>query len=75
MLVYCQFPEKIEFDDDLVFCIDALLRKQKKLTTVLQEVFYFLKKFQIKNNGVLANLVNVLNSYIVFAGPFIQQSE
>ena len=35
------------------------------------EIYQFLPKFQIKNGGVLANLVSCMNSYIVYAADFI----
>ena len=75
ILRYAADPSVIDFDDDLVFCIDALVRKQKAASPILQEVYPHLPKFQEKNKGLLANLVSCLNAYIIYAPDFIAASE
>ena len=68
-------PSKIDFDDDLVFCIEALLKKAKGCSQIMMEIYPFLPQFQIKNGGILANLVSCMNSYIVYGADFIQSDQ
>lgn len=68
-------PNQVDFDDDLVFCVDALIRKSKGCSLVIQDFYQFLPKIQVKNDSVLANLTDCLNAYIVFGLDFIQNSE
>ena len=75
MLRYAEDPTKIEFEDDLVFFIDALIKKSKSCSLIQQEIFPFLKKFQQKYNGMLANLTQCLNSFVFFGSDFIIQSQ
>ena len=75
LLRFADKPELIDFDDDLVFCIDAIIKKSKGCSTIMQELFPYLMKFQDKYGGLLANLTNCLNSFIVFGREFIESSE
>ena len=75
LLRYCADPQAIDFDDDLIFCIEALIKKAQGCSPVIQEIFLYLKNFQQKYNGMLANLTTCLNSYIIFGREFIEQSE
>lgn len=67
-------PKDVDFDDDLVFCAHALIKKSKSCSLMMQEFFPFLQLFQNKYEGMLANLTNCLNSYIVYGREFIEQS-
>jgi hypothetical protein len=67
-------PSEIDFDDDLVFCVDALIKKARGVSQVLQDFFPLLAVYQKKNEGVMANLTSCLNSYIVFGQGFLEQS-
>ena len=68
-------PKLIDFDDDLVFCIEALLKKAKGCSQIMMELYPYLILFQEKNGGILANLVSCLNSYIIYGQQFIQNDE
>lgn len=35
-------PNQIDFDDDLIFCVDALIRKSKGCSQIVQDFFQFL---------------------------------
>jgi hypothetical protein len=38
-------PTTIDFDDDLIFCIQSLLKKSKTASPVMRKIFPFLHKF------------------------------
>jgi len=75
LLQFADRPEEIDFEDDLIFCIDALIKKSRSCSPMMQELFPYLQKFQMKYNGVLANLTCCLNSYIIFGKDFIESDE
>mmetsp|Transcript_30524 Transcript_30524/g.46787 ORF Transcript_30524/g.46787 Transcript_30524/m.46787 type:complete len:296 (-) Transcript_30524:1001-1888(-) len=75
ILRYAANPEEIEFDDDLVFCIEALVKKQRGCDQVLLDIFPYLRLFQEKNKGTLANLTQCMNAFIIFGKHHIQDSE
>ena len=58
LLQFADRPEEIDFEDDLIFCIDALIKKSRSCSPMMQELFPYVQKFQMKYNGVLANLVD-----------------
>ena len=64
-------PKDVDFDDDMVFCAYALIKKTKTCSLMMQEFFPYLQMFQNKYEGMLANLTNCLNAYIVYGQDFI----
>jgi hypothetical protein len=38
-------PSQIDFDDDLIFCVDALIRKAKGCSQVMQDFYQLLPNF------------------------------
>lgn len=75
LLRYAQDPSVIDFEDDLVFFIDALLNKSQGCSQTLAEIFPYLKKFQNKYQGMLANLTGCLNAYIYYGGDLLFQNQ
>ena len=65
-------PQEISFEDDLIYLIDALIKKSLHCSQTLMDLFQCLKGFQLKYDGMLANLTNCLNSYVIFGSQFIQ---
>ena len=45
LLRFADQPELIDFDDDLVFCIDAIIKKTKTCSAIMQELFPYMVKF------------------------------
>ena len=39
LLRFVAEPDVIDFDDDLVFCVEALIKKSRTVTPVMAEVF------------------------------------
>ena len=74
LLQYMVNPKDIDFDDDLVFCIDALIKKSQCCSKTMQDIFPLLENFQNKYKGILANLTSCLNSYIIFGADFLIQN-
>lgn len=74
LLQFMVDPKEIEFDDDLVFCVDALIKKSQSVSKTMQDIFPYLENFQSKYKGVLANLTSCLNSYIVYGFEFFSSN-
>jgi len=74
LLAFAEDPTMIDFEDDLIFFIDALIKKNQACSPTIQQVFPYLKGFQNKYKGMLANLTSCLNSYIFFGSDFILSS-
>lgn len=68
LLRFVADPDSIDFDDDLVFCIEALVKKSSSVSPCMMEVFPHLVSIQRKNNGCLANLLQCVNAFMVH-GP------
>jgi len=60
-------PTSIDFDDDIIFCLNSLMKKSKKVSPILMKIFPCLPKFQEKYKGLLANLLHTLNSYLLYS--------
>ena len=75
LLLFATRLNDIDFEDDLIFCIDSLIKKRKSCSPIIQETFPQLKNFQDQYEGKLANLTSCLNGFIVFGNEFIEESE
>jgi len=45
LLKFAEDPTKIDFEDDLIFFIDSLIKKSQNCSEIYQEIFPYLKKF------------------------------
>lgn len=45
LLAFAENPNMIDFEDDLIFFIDALIKKSKCCSPMIQEIFPYLKGF------------------------------
>lgn len=45
LLKYSENPMLIDFEDDLIFFIDALIKKSKVCSINVQQIFPYLKRF------------------------------
>ena len=59
-------PKQIEFDDDIVLVIKALIKKRQGVSQNLWTVFPHLIKVFEKNKKVFGNLLDTLNSYVIY---------
>ena len=66
---YMVRPNSIDFDDDIIFCLNSLMKKSKKVSPILSKIFPYLPKFQEKYKGIFGNLLQTLNSYILYSQP------
>jgi hypothetical protein len=66
---YMVRPNSIDFDDDIIFCLNSLMKKSKKVSPILTKIFPYLPKFQEKYKGIFGNLLQTLNSYILYSQP------
>ena len=64
---YMVRPNSIDFDDDIIFCLNSLMKKSKKVSPILIKIFPYLPRFQEKYKGIFGNLLQTLNSYIVYS--------
>lgn len=54
---YLVNPLDIDFDDDIIFCIQSLLKKSKQASPIMRRIFPVLVKFQEKYKGLMGNLL------------------
>lgn len=64
---YLVNPLDIDFDDDIIFCIQSLLKKTKEASPIMRKIFPVLFKFQEKYKGLMGNLLQTVNMFIVNA--------
>lgn len=63
---YAEYPEKVEFDDDIALLISTLIKLSGQITKVQKTIFPYLERVHAKFNGIFGNLLSCLNMYIVF---------
>lgn len=71
---YLVNPSEIDFDDDIIFCLQSLLKKSQTASPVLRKIFPFLPKFQEKYKGIMGNLLQTTNYYLVRAPDMFETS-
>lgn len=59
-------PTSITFDDDIVMCIKAEIRRSKAVSHTHWEVFSQFPKVLAKNKDSLGNLLDATNNYLQF---------
>lgn len=42
---YMVTPDSIDFDDDIIFCLNSLMKKSKRVSPTLRKIFPYLPKF------------------------------
>ena len=45
LLLYMKEPQLIDFDDDLVFCVDALIKKSQSCSQTMMDFYSLLPNF------------------------------
>lgn len=69
LLKFMEDPDKINFDDDLIFFISSLLKKSRSTNSViLRETFQFLPKFLAKFNYIFGPLLECVSLYTMYSG-------
>ena len=74
MFEYLVAPTNIDFDDDIVFCLQSLMKKSKVVSPNLRKIFPFLHMFQIKYKGIFGNLLQAINAYLIYGKDFFEDS-
>lgn len=59
-------PFKIEFEDDIVLVLKAFMKKTKSVSSTLWTLFPLLGKVFEKNKCTFGNLLDTLNSYLLY---------
>lgn len=59
-------PTKIEFEDDIVLVLKAFIKKNKSVSPTLWTLFPLLGKVFDKNKHAFGNLLDTLNSYLLY---------
>eukprot|EP00347_Sterkiella_histriomuscorum_P023425 403334689 len=72
---YVENPFGIDFDDDIIFCLCSLMRKSKKVSPDLKQIFQYLPRFQAKYNGRFGHMLEALNYYIVYGKDFFENDQ
>ena len=68
LLEFMQNPEEVNFDDDLIFFIDSLLKKAKSTNSrILQLAFQTLPKFLEKFNYIFGPLLECISLYTMYS--------
>eukprot|EP00357_Protocruzia_adherens_P031356 CAMPEP_0114996878 /NCGR_PEP_ID=MMETSP0216-20121206/14576_1 /TAXON_ID=223996 /ORGANISM="Protocruzia adherens, Strain Boccale" /LENGTH=1103 /DNA_ID=CAMNT_0002361173 /DNA_START=31 /DNA_END=3342 /DNA_ORIENTATION=- len=63
---YMEDPKNIEFDDDILLAITSFMKIRKTVSDNLWVLYPHLPKFYQKYKGMLANLLQTLNCYMVY---------
>lgn len=70
---YLMNPDEVEFDDDIIKAVGALIRRHRGISPNMVKVFPVLPKTYEKSKGVFGNLLEVLNYYLYYGKDlFIQ---
>lgn len=71
LFAYIEFPEKVEFEDDIVLTIKSFIKKTGQISNVLWVLFPHLYKVFLKNKRTFGNLLDTLNHYLVTGREYI----
>lgn len=72
---YIAKPTQIDFDDDLLYCISALIKKSKTVSPTFMIVFKYLPALHLKYKGVFGTLLQTINYYIVYGKEHFENSK
>lgn len=74
---YLKNPSKIEFDDELMLLMNAIVSNAKKVTPLSRQVFLYLPKYIEKHEGMTNELYEFLNLLIIYNGndTFLQEDK
>lgn len=68
-------PEKIAFEDDILLLLKSMIRKRKGVTPVMWEMFEHFPKIVAKSKGQLGDLLDTINSFMVYGKQEFAQRE
>lgn len=74
---YIKKPDKIDFDDEIIYLMINLIENARKITPLCKMIFFSLPNYIIKHEGILEELFTLLNLYISYdeEGYLIQTPE
>lgn len=68
-------PSKIDFDEDIVLIITSFIKHLKTIPTSALKVLPHLPKYMKKSNGLLLDLYELINQYVVYGKGIIDVTE
>ena len=72
---YLQFPEKIEFDDEIILTITKFIEKSKRISPVMERLFQVFPKYFKKHKSTLRdNLFKCLIGFLRYGTIFFKTS-
>ncbi len=66
LFIFLAAPEEICFDDDMIMCVKAVIRRMKTVTPIQWDIFYQFPKILQKNKHSFGHLLDTINSYLLF---------
>ena len=74
LLKYLDQSKSIEFDEDLVLILTKMINYKKQLTKSTIYALQFLYKYADKNEGMLLDLFELVNNYIIYGMKEIESN-
>ncbi|EGR28514.1 hypothetical protein IMG5_173700 [Ichthyophthirius multifiliis] len=74
LLQYVQYPEKIDFDEDIVLLVGSFIKHQKSVHPICGELANFFPKIFEKQQRVFGQLFFTLNNLIVYGKDYLLQN-
>ena len=75
LIKYMKYPNKIDFDDDIIIIITIIIKILKKITSIAISLLPELPKYLRKNKGMNLLLYELINQYIINDNEKILEKE
>ena len=75
LLIYMKYPTKIDFDDDIVIIITIIIKALKSIPQIALKLLCELPLYLRKNKGLMPELYELLNYYIIYSNSSIESNE
>jgi len=59
-------PNAISFEDDILILIKSMIKKSKKVSPILWEMFDLLPNVLVKNKGQMGDLLDTINYFMIY---------
>lgn len=59
-------PNVISFEDDILILIKSMIKKSKKVSPILWEMFDLLPNVLVKNKGQMGDLLDTVNYFMIY---------
>ena len=74
LIKYLDESKTIEFDEDLVLILTKMINYKKQLSKITKNALQFLYKYAEKNEGMLLDLFELVNNYIIYGMKEIESN-